>query len=81
MITIIRFLNTSIISHSYLLCVYMVIAFKVYPLRGFQDTTAWFTVLYTRSPELFIYLKRGNVGYWVQANWAFFSKTLPLSEY
>lgn len=81
MITIIRFLNTSITSHSYLLCVYMVITFKVYSLRSFQDTTVWFTILYTRSPELFFYLKRGNVGYWVQANWAFFSKTFPLSEY
>lgn len=82
MITIIRFLNTSITSHSYRLCVYMVITFKVYSLRSFQNTTVLFTILYTRSPELFFsYLKRGNVGYRVQANWAFFSKTLPLSEY
>lgn len=57
MITIIRFLNTSITSHSYLLCVYMVITFKVYSLRSFQDTTVWFTILYTRSPELFFTLK------------------------
>ena len=83
MITIIRFLIASTTSHSYLLCVYMVITFKIYSLRSFQDTTVLLTIPYTRSPErffFFFYLKRGNVGYQVQANWPFFSKTLPLSE-
>lgn len=55
MITIIRFLNASTTSHSYLLCVYMVITFKIYSLRSFQDTTVLLSILYTRSPELFFF--------------------------